>query len=88
MPAVAVVFDRLYPFGDEGRVVSELLRELGVRVPEKVYTTVQPGIMGSNRAMLPGICALAFGAGYDQSSLQVTPFTLSDQSHGVVVYHP
>ncbi len=93
MPAAAVIFDRMYPYEDEARVIHDLYLKMRLFVPQgRTYSTIQPGIMSSNRDMLPDICEIAFtpllGDGYQEALLQVTPFEMEDHTGGVVVYHP
>jgi len=92
-PAAAVFFDRSHPYGDESRVVDNLLREMGLTVNRgRIYTAVKFGILSIYRDSLPQKCRDALvpilGEGYDESSLQVTPFEMQDGTGGFVVFHP
>lgn len=92
-PAALIIFDRQYPYGDEGRVIHDLLRRMGLSVPRgRIRTIVRLGIRSLFLGRLPSICREAFapmlGAAYDEASLQVTPFEMADGTPGFVVYHP
>ena len=92
-PAAVFVFDRRFPYADEGRVTNDFLTRMGLHVKEgKIYSTVQPGILTDQRHLLIEICRMAFpillGAAYREDLLEVTPFGMEDGTGGIIVYHP
>lgn len=87
--AALVIFDRSSRYGDEERVVSDLLRRMGIVCPAS-GAVVKPGIM-QRRQEIYGLADDFFepllGGGYSRSALNATPFQMADGTKGVVVHH-
>jgi hypothetical protein len=87
--AALVIFDRSSRYGDEERVVGDLLRRIGIVCPA-TGAVVKPGIL-QRRQEIYGLADEFFepllrGA-YSRSTLNATPFEMADGTKGVVVHH-